>query len=108
MKDLVLFNDYMKQFEREDTPRGDLALDMRDKPMPALYKYRERLRFLIDHCACRECVETYKECWEEYKQTHQSDIRRLYRIRRYMAKNNIGMVELIVMDAEKRLKGGRK
>ena len=46
MEKMILFTEYMKKFMKEDSPRGDLARDMRDSPIPNLYTYREILRCL--------------------------------------------------------------
>jgi hypothetical protein len=72
----------MKQFEKENSPRGDLARDMRDSPMNILFTYREYLHCLkYQKLACREAVETFKECYQEYKKTHGKDIKFLYTAR---------------------------
>lgn len=94
----MLFNDYMKQFENENSPRGDLARDMRYKPIPELYRHEERLKWLKLDGACDECIETYQECWEAFEKDHQDDIKLLERIRRYMARHNIGMIDILVCD----------
>lgn len=95
-KEVVQFSDYMKQFEKEDSPRGDLARDMRDSPfsMPFL-KYREMLRELkYTKMACRESVDTFKECFTEYKKGHVLDLNRIYAFRRRAKKAELSAVDL--------------
>jgi len=83
MKKLVLFSEYMRQFEREDSPRGDLARDMRDSPMPELLTYREYIRFLkAEKHACKEAVEAFKECHREYVRENKNSYDRLFLIKR--------------------------
>ena len=105
MKKLVLFSEYMRQFEREDSPRGDLARDMRDSPMPELLKYREYIRWMkYEKHACKEAVETFIECYHEYKKEHKRDVNILYSARKYMKENNIGVGEVLARSSELRTK----
>lgn len=63
------FSEYMKQFEKEDSPRGDLARDMRDSPL-SKQTYNEMIRELkYSKFACKEAVFTFKECFAEYKRS---------------------------------------
>lgn len=95
-KELVQFSDYMKQFEREDTPRGDLARDMRDSPFSApMMKYYEMLRELkYTKMACREAIATFKECYAEYKQEHDNDIKRISAFRKKATKAGMTAIDM--------------
>lgn len=105
MKKIVLFAEYMRQFEHEDSPRGDLARDMRDFPMPELFKYREYIRWLkYEKHACKEAVETFVECYHEYKKEHKKDVVKLYNARKYMEENHIGIGEVLTKSIELRTK----
>lgn len=59
----------------EDSPSGDLAQDMRRNkenfPKNRPCKFDGWHRLIRSHLerknACRECLETFEECWEEYE-----------------------------------------
>lgn len=51
----------------DDSPAGDFAGDMqRDDRFPKDGKYVKIRRHLYEAGACRECMETFVECWKEY------------------------------------------
>lgn len=64
----------MKNYLNEDAPAGDLAQDMhRNKeefPKNRSCKFDGWHTVILDYLqsrnACRECLETFDECWEEY------------------------------------------
>lgn len=63
------FYDYMMTHHYgEDSPAGDLAVDMqRDNAFPKTGTYDQIRRHLWRMEACPECMETFQACWEEYK-----------------------------------------
>ena len=70
----MTFYEYMmKNYRHKDTPEGDLADDMygderfpRDLTGPKREQYKKIRGYLFMRMACRECLETFKECWDEY------------------------------------------
>ena len=109
MQKIVLFCEYMKQFEGEDSPRGDFARDMRDSPMPELLTYNEMLRWLRrEKFACKEAVEVFKECYAEYKKEHKYSITRLYAIRNVMNKQHLSVADIVAMSIKKQAENYKK
>lgn len=52
----------------EDSPAGDFVGDMqRDERFPKGGKYVQIRHYLRDRDACPECIETFEECCEEYR-----------------------------------------
>lgn len=63
----------MSCYKNENSNRGDLADDMvRNKDeFPRNIKHKSEeydaiIKHLTNRNACRECLETFKSCWEEY------------------------------------------
>ena len=67
------FYDYMERYRGEDSPMGDLAVDMarddgwpRFKGAPTPKDKDAALLYLARRHACYECVETFKTAWRRY------------------------------------------
>lgn len=63
------FYDWMiKRYEGKDTPRGDLAGDMKHEADFPKNAGRERILEYLDwKGACEECIAVFKRCWRDYK-----------------------------------------
>ena len=63
------FYDWMMvRYAGKDTPRGDLARDMkRDKDFPKDGSRSEILAHLKDKGAIDECLACFKRCWQDYQ-----------------------------------------
>ena len=58
----------MKRYEGKDTPRGDLAGDMKHEADFPKGADRERILEYLDwKGACEDCVAVFKRCWRDYK-----------------------------------------
>lgn len=71
----MTFYDYMmKNYGLDDSPAGDLALDMKTDsenfPRNTTGTLEEQFtviaRYLRWHNACSKCLATFEECWSEY------------------------------------------
>lgn len=62
------FKEWIIQFANEDSPRGDLAYDIkRDEMFPREANSKEAILDYLDRRrACRECVQAFKKAWNEY------------------------------------------
>ena len=74
----VTFYTYMLQFLDEESPRGDLARDLRHEQEAApcrtcdlngIRTWPEMETHLRIHHACHECRRTAKRCWQDYRNT---------------------------------------
>ena len=73
VKDPGTFFQYMMGFVGQDTPKGDLARDMKRDAEYSCFNEVEEIRTfeeLICHLewniACRECIATARKCWRDY------------------------------------------
>ena len=58
----------MERYLHRDTPRGDLAEDMKhDVDFPTESDYELLLNYLIRRHACSECLALFKRCWRDYQ-----------------------------------------
>ena len=61
------FKTWIKQFQGEDSPLGDLAEDIdRDKSFPCTDKFEKMISHLVNHNACEECIREFSEAYIEY------------------------------------------
>lgn len=71
---MTFYTFMIRNYENDNTPAGDLARDMkRDTesfPRNSSCKYKgwheQIYNYLFVNKACRECLKTFNECWEEY------------------------------------------
>lgn len=65
----MTFSAWLSQFVGEDSPRGDLAFDVKhDKSAPKESSSRKRwLVHLRSNRACQEAIEALEEAFDEYK-----------------------------------------
>ena len=72
---MTFFTWMMRNHKGDESPAGDLATDMHlDKesfPRNGQGKFQGWhdliLRYLERQHACRECIDTFEECWKEYE-----------------------------------------
>ena len=78
----MTFYEYMmKKHKGENTPKGDLAFDMKcdSKHFPRndsknLWEWQKIInQYFMNHFACEACLKTFDECWKEYV-THEKTI----------------------------------
>ena len=63
----MTFKTWIKQFQGEDTPIGDLADDIqRDKNFPATRDFKKMTSYLINHNACEDCIREFAGAYIEY------------------------------------------
>lgn len=63
----MTFKTWIKQFQGENTPIGDLADDIqRDKNFPATRDFEKMTTYLINHNACDDCIREFAEAYIEY------------------------------------------
>lgn len=81
---MTFYTFMMKNHLNEDAPAGDLAEDMkRDKdsfPRNGKGKYDGWHTIIQDYLqsrnACRECLEVFEDCWEEYVKCEKKRLNR--------------------------------
>lgn len=68
------FRDWLKRFDKDMNPRGDLARDvLSDKDFPCekciKLKKRETMirRYLEDAGACYGCMAAFEDAWKDYE-----------------------------------------
>lgn len=70
----MTFYTYMMKFKNEDSPRGDLARDIRGDSKNKFFKNKNfkakglMLTHLTESGACKECLDIFEECFEEFKE----------------------------------------
>lgn len=63
----MTFKTWIKQFQGENTPIGDLADDIqRDKNFPATSDFEKMTTYLINHNACDDCIREFAGAYIEY------------------------------------------
>ena len=63
----MTFKTWIKQFQGEDSPLGDLAEDIdRDKSFPYTDRYEKMISHLVNHNACEECIREFSGAYIEY------------------------------------------
>lgn len=81
---MTFYTYMMRNHLGEDSPKGDLAMDMkRDKdhfPKNRSCKFNEWYRiirgYLTNQRACRDCMKVFEECWKEYEQCEKKRLNR--------------------------------
>lgn len=70
----MTFYTYLMRYKNEDSPKGDLARDVRSDTNNKFFKnsnFKAR-NFMRSHLesrrACYECLSTFDECYEEYQE----------------------------------------
>lgn len=67
--DAMTFKQWIFQFIYEDSPRGDLAEDVRlDTEFPDSDSYNEIYDYLYYKDASVLCLQSFDEVWKQYKQ----------------------------------------
>ena len=62
------FYDWLQlKYGNEDSYKGDFAEDARIYNEEFPKKYNDIMHHLFINGACSECIETFKDCWKEYK-----------------------------------------
>lgn len=65
----MTFKSWILQFINEDSPRGDLAIDVRDDaPFPNSKTYKKNCDYLNYAGASRLCMESFENAFNQYKQ----------------------------------------
>lgn len=65
----MTFQVWIKQFEGDDTPRGDLAKDIAsDSRFPSADTYDEIYAHLKRRGACKDVIGTFKRAWNRYRE----------------------------------------
>jgi len=60
---------WIKQFRQEETPRGDIAREIKDdKNFPATTSKKKIINYLERLTACDGAIRTFHETYLEYKQ----------------------------------------
>jgi uncharacterized protein YozE (UPF0346 family) len=63
----VSFVKWLRQFEGEESPVGDLARDIRrDKEFPKTKGHKGIREYLEGRNACEECLNAFEVVWEKY------------------------------------------
>lgn len=63
----MTFKTWIKQFQGEDSPLGDLADDIqRDTSFPYTRNFEKMVCHLIAHNACADCIRTFSGAYIEY------------------------------------------
>ena len=63
----MTFKEWIKQFDSEDSPRGDLAKDIcKDESFPDTDEYEKMIDHLTNHDACEECIQVFSEVYTDY------------------------------------------
>ena len=63
----MTFKTWIKQFQGEDSPLGDLAEDIyRDKSFPCTDKFEKMISYLVSRNACMECIREFSGAYIEY------------------------------------------
>lgn len=77
----MTFYDWMlNKYLQKDTPRGDLANDMkRESDFPGYGDYEIILAYLKYKNACEECIAVFKRCWRDYQKEMGCYERKIYR-----------------------------
>lgn len=78
------YNYMIRNYKTSDSPAGDLARDMaRDSehfPRNRACKFKGWHDIIHNHLvrsgACDACLETFKECWEEYVRCEKKKLKR--------------------------------
>jgi uncharacterized protein YozE (UPF0346 family) len=73
-----------RNYKNNDSPAGDLAGDMKSdsekfpRNRPCKFKgWHEQLyKYLVENGACRDCLRTFEECWEEYVKCEKKRLKR--------------------------------
>lgn len=66
----MTFTTWLKRFEKDDTPYGDLARDIRDDTSLDGNRFNTRTairRHLENVGACREAIRTFEHAWVDYQ-----------------------------------------
>lgn len=70
----MYFKDWLRRFEKDENPRGDLARDVRsDKDFPCeksvwLKKRETMIRSYLEEAgACNGCLDAFDEAWKDYE-----------------------------------------
>lgn len=65
----MIFKQWILQFINEDSPTGDLAMDIQDDVyFPNTKIYGEMYDYLESNHASDLCLASFKEAWKKYKQ----------------------------------------
>jgi uncharacterized protein YozE (UPF0346 family) len=65
----MIFKEWIMQFEKDDSPIGDLAKDIkRDKQFPSNKDYKSILDYLESNRACYGEIEAFEHAFEIYKE----------------------------------------
>lgn len=78
------YNYMVKNYLEEDSPKGDLARDMKsdkeDFPENTVGKFDgwKKLirRYLIRKSSCPDCIKTFDEAWKEYEECERKRLKR--------------------------------
>ena len=63
----MTFKTWIKQFQGENSPLGDLAEDIyRDRSFPCTDKFEKMISYLASHNACEECIREFSGAYIEY------------------------------------------
>lgn len=81
---MTFYTYMMRNHLGKDTPEGDLAMDMRrDKdhfPRNRACKFNGWHQiienYLYSQGGCRECMDVFEECWEEYERCEKQRLKR--------------------------------
>ncbi|MFJ7952197.1 YozE family protein [Lysinibacillus sp. NPDC096418] len=65
----MTFKQWIIQFINEDSPKGDLAVDVKgDKNFPNSKTYKKNRDYLDRVDTSDLCLQSFEEAWKEYKQ----------------------------------------
>ncbi|WP_313469485.1 YozE family protein [Lysinibacillus sp.] len=68
----MLFKQWILQFTNEDSPRGDLAVDVRDDILfPSTKYFGEMYDYLESKRASELYLDSFKEAWKQYKEENK-------------------------------------
>lgn len=81
---MTFYTFMMRNYKNDGSSAGDLARDMRSDsekfPLnrPCKFKgWHEQLyKYLVKNDACRDCLSTFEECWEEYVKCEKKRLKR--------------------------------
>jgi len=63
----MTFKTWIKQFQGENSPLGDLAEDIyRDRSFPCTDKFEKMISYLVSRNACMECIREFSGAYIEY------------------------------------------
>nr|WP_304364513.1 sterile alpha motif-like domain-containing protein [Methanosarcina sp. KYL-1] len=65
---ITVYKDWIKKFENESSPIGDLARDIiHDKNFPKSKSKSYILRYLYNKPACKDAIDTFTKSWDLYR-----------------------------------------